>query len=234
MSSDLQQFIANLSICDTHEHMKKEQDWLDFKPDLLCELFQNYVPADLVVAGASAEALKRLLDPNEPDIEKRFEGVRTAWEAVTHTGYGEAGNLCGLLARYPKARFVLMHIAYPYDDEIVALAKHYPNVWVDMCWAWSINPHASAQFVRRFLHAAPVNKLFGFGGDTSRPRAAVAYALQCRKWLTKALQAEVDEGELTEAQAIAVARRLLQENQGACFDLEGVRRRISEQMARER
>ncbi len=83
-----------------------------------------------------------------------------------------AGNLCPLLARYPEARFVLMHIAYPYSDELVAIAKHYPNVWVDLCWAWSIDPYSSADFVRRFLHAVPSNKLFGFGGDTCWPTAA--------------------------------------------------------------
>ena len=76
-------------------------------------------------------------------------------------------------------------------DEIVAMAKHYPNAWVDMCWAWSINPRHAGDFVRRFIHAAPVNKLFGFGGDTKRPRASVAYAQQARTGLTRALQAEL-------------------------------------------
>jgi uncharacterized protein len=45
------------------------------------------------------------------------------------------GHLCGLLERYPDARFVLMHIAYPYDPELAAIAKHYCNVYVDLCWA---------------------------------------------------------------------------------------------------
>ncbi len=65
-----------------------------------------------------------------------------------YAGYGgmpveriKPGHLCGLLKQYPQARFVLMHIAYPYSDEIVAaIAKHYPNVYVDLCWAWSIDP----------------------------------------------------------------------------------------------
>ena len=43
------------------------------------------------------------------------------------------GHLCALLMRYPKARFVLMHNAYPYSDELIAIAKHYPNVYIDMC-----------------------------------------------------------------------------------------------------
>jgi hypothetical protein len=37
------------------------------------------------------------------------------------------------------------------------MAKHYPNVWVDLCWAWSIDPYSSTEFVRRFLHAVPSN-----------------------------------------------------------------------------
>jgi len=147
-----------------------------------------------------------------------------------YAGYGNmpidrvrAGHLTPLLTRYPQARFVLMHIAYPYSDELVAIAKHYPNVWVDLCWAWSIDPRASADFVRRMIHAVPSNKLFAFGGDTNWATAAVGYAAQARLWLTRALQAEVDEGLLTEREAIALATRLMRTNQGECFDLPGVR-----------
>lgn len=134
-----------------------------------------------------------------------------------------AGNLCALLRRYPKARFVLMHIAYPYSSELVALVKHYPNAWADLCWAWSIDPHTGVEFVRKFLHAAPINKLFAFGGDTRWPTSAYGYAIQARRWLTKALEAEVAEGELTEREAIEVATRLMRANQLACFDVESTR-----------
>jgi hypothetical protein len=154
-----------------------------------------------------------------------------------HTGYYagtgrmpvdriRGGNLCALLTRYPDARFVLMHIAYPYNDELVALAKHYPNVYVDLCWAWSIDPFSSCDFVRRFLHAVPSNKLFAFGGDTGWPTSAAAYAVQARRWLTRALEAEVGTGDLTEKQAMGVATRWMRENQYACFDLEGTRAAI--------
>ena len=141
-----------------------------------------------------------------------------------------AGNLCPLLARYPEARFVLMHISYPYSDELVSIAKHYPNVWVDLCWAWSIDPYSSADFVRRFLHAVPSNKLFGFGGDTSWPTAAVAYSIQARRGLRRALEAEIAEGDLTEPEAITIARRLMRDNQYACFDIEGTRAAIRAQL----
>lgn len=145
--------------------------------------------------------------------------------------YIKSGNLCGLLARYPEARFVLMHIAYPYRNELVALAKHYTNVWVDLCWAWAIDPYSSCDFVRRFIHAVPANKLFAFGGDTMRPTTALAFSVQARLWLTRALQAEVDEGYLSEKQAIALASKFMRENQQRCFDLEGTRAAIKEKLS---
>ena len=142
-----------------------------------------------------------------------------------------AGNLCPLLARYPEARFVLMHISYPYSNELVSIAKHYPNVWIDLCWAWSIDPYSSTDFVRRFLHAVPSSKLFGFGGDTIWPTSAVAYSIQARRGLRRALEAEIAAGDLTEREAIDLARRLMHDNQYACFDIEGTRSAIRAQRA---
>ena len=423
MTTDLQQHIQDTPICDTHEHLRKESDWVANGPtDVLIDLFTNYVPADLITAGASPDSMKRLMDPSDEDLGSRFEGIRHAWEAIQFTGYGEAvrilgeelyelrdwsaselegaqiklmkwrqpgerlrllsevanldhtqtddacwpclpdssgpdfffydiswasfcrgeidsaalhqetgitvkdlaslreametifdtysgcaiavkaqhaysrtlnwtkrsdaeagfvldaalrgeqlspetrnilgdwcwsrgaelaakhnlpfkihtgyyagnnrmpvtfiqgGNLCGLLQEHIDCHFVLMHIAYPYCDELVALTKHYRNVYADLCWAWSIDPYSSSDFVRRFLHAAPINKLFGFGGDTHNPTSATAYAIQSRRWLTRTLQAEISENMMSESQAIDVATRLLRQNQLDCFDVDGKRK----------
>ena len=417
--TDIAAVIQETPLVDTHEHMRFEEDYVDERPDILCQLFQNYVHADLFVAGASQEALDSLFDPSDPDVAARFATIQEAWARVQHTGYGEAvriiaqdlygideltpdtiaaaqeknaaliqpgerlrllgdeanldhiqtdaksmtvlpdmsgpdfffydiswvdfcsgrpnheeiaqhtglevsdlhslmrvmetifaksfspaiavksqhaynrtlrweersdaeaakaldiylrdgealdeaarlclgdwcwargvelcidhdlpmkihtgyyaghsrmpvdyirsGNLCPLLAKYPDARFVLMHIAYPYTEELVALAKHYPNVYADLCWAWSINPYSSMEFVRRFIHAAPANKLFLFGGDTGYPGAALAYAKQARNWFTRVMQDEISDGLLTEAQAIDLSRRYMRDNQYECFRVD--------------
>lgn len=136
------------------------------------------------------------------------------------------GHLAPLFIKYPDAKFVLMHIGYPYEDEIAALAKHFPNVWVDICWAWSIDPYASQRLVRKMIHAVPANKLFGFGGDTGYPSAAVGYAMQARAGLNRALEGEIDDGLLSEGQAIQLAERFMRGNQIACFDLKGTRAAI--------
>ena len=142
------------------------------------------------------------------------------------------GHACPIFQEYPKARFVLMHTSYPYQRELVAIAKHYMNVWAEMSWAWSMNPLDCMNFVRTFVHGAPTGKLLAFGGDCGRPRAAAAYAAQMRKWLTKALQAEVDDGYITEEQAMDIARRVMRDNQYEVFDVEGTRGNILESVSR--
>lgn len=422
-ASDLAHYIATAPMIDTHEHLPKEDDFLKIPPDILHDLFCNYITAELVVGGATQEDSDRLMDTSNRDIRARFLPIRAAWERCQYTGYGEAvrmiasslygieeitlatlegaqgkaadyrrpgvrrellekagithvqtddfvwqcapdpsgaefflydlswlsfstgevkpqelqeelgvevrtlddlraamsalfakygacsiavktqhaysrtllweerndadaakvwesvvaekelseaeklilgdwclargvelateynlpfkihtgyyarhsympverirsGHLCGLLCRYPKAKFVLMHIAYPYSEELIALAKHYPNTYIDLCWAWSINPFAATDFVRRFVHAVPAHKLFGFGGDSWSPCASFAYSIQARQGLTRALQAEVTEGLLTERQALALAERFMTQNQEECFDIEGTRQAL--------
>jgi uncharacterized protein len=417
--NNLAAHIQQTRLVDTHEHMRGERTYLEQGPDVLQDLFNNYIEADLEVAGASRAAVDRLIDSSDPDLAGRFAGVREAWQRCRHTGYGEAvrliarlvydmeeitpealegarsrnqalrqpgerlrllrdvanldhvqvdnfiwqcppdasgpdfflydlswvgfsrgevdptaihdevgvevegiadlrraiealfakhgphaiavksqhaydrtlrwerradadaervllrslggaelteadrlclgdwcmergveqaaahnlpfkihtgyyagagwmqteriqpGHLSPLLMLHRGTRFVLMHNGYPYSDELVALVKHYPNAYMDMCWAWSIDPYSASDALRRAIHAAPSNKVFAFGGDAHWPSTAVAYAAQARAWLARALQAEVDDGLLTEGEAIRYATRIMRENQLECFDVAG-------------
>lgn len=153
-----------------------------------------------------------------------------------HYGHMQANyiqpvHLSDLLIKYPDTRFVLMHAAYPYSNELVALAKHFPNVYADLCWAWSIDPYSASDFIRRCIHAVPANKVLAFGGDTFWPGTVVGYAAQVRLWLTRALQAEIDDGFLSEDDAIALANRFMRDNQVACFRLEEKRRVGSDKLS---
>lgn len=157
-----------------------------------------------------------------------------------HTGY-LAGNdnyvdpdrvrplhFAELFKKYPNVKFVLMHTGYPWTGEILTLAKHFPNVYIDMCWAWSINPFDMIQFVRSAIHSVPLNKIFLFGGDTRWAPAVIAYAMQARQYFYRAMEQEVSDGYLTEQQAIKIAARFMQENQRACFDIEGTRTTLAQ------
>ena len=88
--TDIATVIQQTPLVDTHEHMKYEHVYLEDQPDILLQLFHNYVPADLRVAGASQEALDRLFDQTDADVAARFAPVQEAWETAQYTGYGEA------------------------------------------------------------------------------------------------------------------------------------------------
>ena len=93
LNTDLARHVEETPLVDTHEHLRREADWLDDGPDILQDLFDNYVRADLHTAGASAEAMRRLMDASAPDIAARFRGIEAAWRATQFTGYGEAVRL---------------------------------------------------------------------------------------------------------------------------------------------
>ncbi len=97
MPTDLAAYIATAPLADTHEHLRGEDEWRTTPGDILTDLFANYVPADFHSARVDGQAMRRLMDVGEPDIAGRFEGVRPAWEALQHTGYGEAVSLVARL-----------------------------------------------------------------------------------------------------------------------------------------
>lgn len=431
--NDLQQYIAQHLLIDTHEHLASEENFVENGPDILQDLFAMYIGNDLISAGAPFEAVRQAIHEPDIEVEVRWNGIKTAWEVCQFTGYGEGvrllakliynmdeitldtlqgavainqqlrqsgerlrllkekanllhvqiddfrwqcepdesgadfflydlswaqfcnadidaqaieaetgidvrnihtlrqamqalfekygglaiavkaqhayrrtlewtrrsdadadrvlkkllsgvpisqaerlclgdwawaqgaklaaeynlplkihtGYLAGndyfaqpdhvrvahfapLLEAYPDTRFVLMHMAYPYSDEVLAIAKHFSNVWLDMCWGWALNPYHAADFVRRAIHSVPINKIFGFGGDTMWPTSVVAYAKQARHWLTFALQSEINDGFLTEAQAMSIAHRLMEQNQRDCFDIDATIEALQSKRSRKR
>lgn len=126
-----------------------------------------------------------------------------------HTGYlasvgvmqvdrvrSNASDLCRLLQDYPGVNFVLMHIGYPYEHEFIALAKQYPNAYIDMCWAWMLNPVASTRFLTEFLVAVPSNKIFTFGGDLVAAEPIYGHAILARRGIVEAVHQLVASGWL--------------------------------------
>lgn len=130
-----------------------------------------------------------------------------------------AGDLCPLFADYPNVSFILMHIGYPYQDEYIALAKHYRNVSIDLCWAWIINPLATTRFVKEFVLAAPINKLLTFGGDYGVVEPIVGHAAIARQGLAQALDELVADDWLTERAAFDAIDPLMHRNARALFPI---------------
>ena len=131
-----------------------------------------------------------------------------------------ASDLCPVLERYPDTTFVLMHIGYPYQDEMIALAKHYRNAYIDLCWSWIINPAASVRFLKEMLMAAPASKLFTFGGDYAPVEPIVGHAKIARRGIAQAMSELVQEDWLAARDAPSIIERIMRGNQYEVFRIE--------------
>lgn len=125
-----------------------------------------------------------------------------------------------LLERHPSTTFVLMHAAWPHQEELIAVAKHFPNAIVDLCWAWMLAPLATIEFVRRFLTTAPASKLLCFGGDYLTVETVVGHAELARRGLAAALESLVDEGWISADRALELVPMLMHGNAEAIFGHE--------------
>lgn len=142
-----------------------------------------------------------------------------------HTGYlagsgrmqlarvrSNAADLCRLLQDFPDTQFALMHIGDPYQEEFIALAKHYPNVAIDMGWAWSVNPSAGVRFLKDFLLSVPADKIFTFGGDYTAVELIHGHAWLARRGIAQALSELVSEGWIAHEETPALIERIMRDN----------------------
>ncbi len=147
-----------------------------------------------------------------------------------HTGLQEGnGNMLpnadplklnNLFLEYPDTRFVLMHIGYPWHIQMTALAKNFPNVYLDMCWSHIISPNASVEALKEWLDAVPYNKICAFGGDYCLIDGVYGHQLLARENVARALADKIALGVMDENDAQEVARRLFTQNPYEIFRLE--------------
>jgi len=148
-----------------------------------------------------------------------------------HTGYlaGNWGNpaqgnpelLVPIFRRYKGVRFDMFHAGWPYSEVAGAIAKAFPNVYLDLCWAWAMNPAQMERILSEWLSGVPHNKIFGYGGDTGSPFPMVGYALQARRGIANVLERKVESGEYDLATARRVASRIMHENAQEVYALNG-------------
>ena len=128
--------------------------------------------------------------------------------------------LINLFVKYPNVKFDIYHASWPYSDELMAIAKQFPNVWVDFCWLWIISPTAARGCLSEMLETVPLNKIHGFGGDFFFVEGSYGHAMIARREIARVLAEKVQEGRFTEEYAAWVAHRLLRENALENFRVE--------------
>ena len=198
-----------------------------------------------VTAQQAAPIFKKVIGKQEvtPEEQKQLEDhvfwytteKSTAFNlpVKVHTGYyagqdrmplsrlaGNPGSATDLCRLGPNDRFVFMHICYPYYEPLIAIAKHYTNAYIDMCWSWIINPVAAKDFLKKYLVTAPANKILTFGGDYGLVEQVVGHAAIARWGITLALTELVEERLLSLPDAMELIDPIMHGNARQIFDLE--------------
>ncbi|MCL4416684.1 MAG: amidohydrolase [Actinobacteria bacterium] len=148
-----------------------------------------------------------------------------------HTGLQEGnGNmitnsnptlLTNLFIEYPDVRFDLFHIGYPYQNEIIVLAKNFPNVYIDMCWAHIISPNASVNVLLELIDTVPLNKISAFGGDYLFVDGVLGHQYLARENIAKALSKKVSEDLFDMDKAKEISKMFFYDNPIKIFGLNG-------------
>ena len=124
----------------------------------------------------------------------------------------QAVNLTNLFVKYPRIRFHLLHANYPYMQEAACLAKQFVNVSLDLTWTNIIVPAGAREGLSHFLDMVPVNKIHGFGGDYRMPESVWGALEVARENIALVLTEKVEQGTMTEKEALEIARRILSDN----------------------
>lgn len=126
-------------------------------------------------------------------------------------------HLTNLFFLYPRVKFDLFHISYPYQGELAVLAKIFPNVYVDFCWSHIISGSLSRRTLHEMLETVPANKIFGYGGDYRYPELSYAHAKMARQNIARVLTEKVNDGLFSETEAVGIARMILHDNPHRMF-----------------
>ena len=100
------------------------------------------------------------------------------------------------------------------------LAKNFPNVYIDMCWAHIISPNASVNSLLEWFDTVPLNKISAFGGDYCFVDGVYGHQYLARQNIAKALSIKVEEGLFGREEAKKIAKMLFFDNPNRIFRLE--------------
>jgi predicted TIM-barrel fold metal-dependent hydrolase len=158
-----------------------------------------------------------------------YQALRLGKPLQFHVGFGDRD--CDLQKTNPlylldflrdsgDTPIMLLH-CYPYEREAGYLAQAFNNVYLDGGLAINYLGARSASFIGRVMEMAPFRKIL-YSSDGFGP--AELHYLGARLWrngIRDTLQAFVDAGEWSEADAIRVVDLIAHENAGRVYGLAG-------------
>jgi predicted TIM-barrel fold metal-dependent hydrolase len=146
---------------------------------------------------------------------------------AVHTGYWgdfrtlDPLHMIPILLRHPKARFDIYHLGYPWVREALMLGKGFANVWLNLCWTHIISQRFAVDGLDEAIDLVPMNKILAFGGDYATPvEKTYGHLVMAREDLAEVLGRRIRSGQMSESQALTLARQWFWDNPRALYGLK--------------
>ena len=107
-------------------------------------------------------------------------------------------HLINVFQLYPRIDFDLFHIGYPYQSELAAVAKAFPNVNIDFCWAHVISPEVARRRCGNASTPSQPTRSSASAAIISYPELSYAHAIMARANIAEVLSGKVEEAVCTE------------------------------------
>ena len=144
-------------------------------------------------------------------------GVQGNWG---HIPDSDPLGLLELVNSHRSVRFDLFHAGYPYSRQLGMMGKHYPNVWLNMCWMYVITMEGSRRALAEWIDLVPGHRLLGFGSDVPLPELIYSHLVMARSCLADVLADKMADDFLSEACVLDLAQMMLHGNAVALYRLD--------------
>lgn len=128
-------------------------------------------------------------------------------------------SVAGLVERHSRTRFLLMHLAYPWSQDLLGLAFVYRNIWLDLTWSWLLSPSYFSRVLHEAIELLPDESRLMLGGDNWHVEETFGSLSLARRLIGDVLEQKLGAGYFTESDARRLARKILHDNAIAFFKL---------------
>lgn len=136
-----------------------------------------------------------------------------------HADDARPHRLWNLPHRYRKVQFVILHAGFPWIEDAALMAKHFPNVSLDLAWAHLMSPAIVTRCLPALIDMVPMQKIMGFGGDYGVVEKVYGHLTLARRNFARAFAAMIADDVLTRERAHAWLRAMLHDNPTRLFNV---------------
>jgi hypothetical protein len=173
-------------------------------------------PASRDHNGTSAHALLARLNLKPSSFDDYIGALETV---VSTMRARNAVALKNALA-YPRTRFLLMHLAYPWSRELLGMAFVYRNAWLDLTWSWLLSPSHFKQALHEAIESLSDESRMMLGGDNWHIEETYGTLKLARRLVGEVLEQKIGEKYFGPEAAERLAKKIFRTNALEFFKLD--------------